>query len=110
MTFRRLKNNQTRDYNQKVLMHTDQFGNPVLVQGIAEKPVVCSQVQAQLTQLTEGQLDANSTSQSLEALRANPFIQQLVEERVAILESRMKMNCNKVTTLRTRLTVHHICA
>ena len=29
-------------------------------------------------------------NQSIEALRANPFKQQLVEERVAVLESRMK--------------------
>ena len=85
-----VKKQPTRDYNQNVLMHTDQFGNPVLVQGIAEQPVVCSQMQAQQTQLTERQLDVNSTNQSLEALRANPFIQQLVEERVAVLESRMK--------------------
>ena len=74
------KKQPTRDYNQHVLMHTDQFGNPVLVQGIADQPVVYSQVQAQQTQLPERQLDANPTSQSLEALRANPFIQQLVEE------------------------------
>ena len=48
-----VKKQPTRDYNQNVLMHTDQFGNPVLVQGIAEQPVVCSQKQAQQTQLTE---------------------------------------------------------
>ena len=83
------KKQPTRDYNQNVLMHTDQFGNPVLVQGIADQPVVYSQVQAQQMQLPERQLDANPTSQSLETLRANPFIQQLVEERVAILESTM---------------------
>ena len=78
------------DFNQNVLMHTDQFGNPVLVQGMVEQPVAGSQIQTQQLQLPERQLDMNVTNQSLEALRANPFIQQLVEERVAVLESRMK--------------------
>ena len=78
------------DFNQNVLMHTDQFGNPLLVQGIVEQPVVGSQIQPQQSQLPERQLDMNPTNQSLEALRANPFIQQLVEERVAVLESRTK--------------------
>ena len=64
------------DFNQNVLMHTDQFGNPVSVQGIVEQPVVGSQKQVQQLQLPERHPEMNVTSQSLEALRANPFIQQ----------------------------------
>ena len=79
-----------RDFNQNILMHMDQFGNPVWVQGIVEQPVICTQVQEQQPQVTERQLDVNPMNQSIEALRANPFIQQLVEEWVAVLESRMK--------------------
>ena len=83
-------------------MHTDQFDNPVLVQGMVEQPVVGSQIQTQQLQLPERQLDVNSTSQSLEALRANPFIQQLVEERVAVLESRMKTELQQGNQLRKK--------
>ena len=79
-----------RDFNQNILIHTDQFANPVWVQGIVEQPVICTQVQGQQPQVTERQLDVNPMNQSIEALRANRFIQQLVEERVAVLESRMK--------------------
>ena len=40
---------------------------------------------------------AASTS-TLEALKANPFIQQLVEERVAVLESPMKSELQQGST------------
>ena len=78
------------DFNQNILMHTDQFGNPVLVQGVAEQNTVSPLSYVQQPQVTVRQPDANSRNQSLEALRVNLFIQHLVEERVAVLESRMK--------------------
>ena len=34
----------SRDFNQNILMHTDQFGNPVCIQGIVDLPIVCTQV------------------------------------------------------------------
>ena len=80
----------SRDFNQNILMHTDQFGNPVRIQGIVDQPVVCTQVQGQQPPIPERQFEGNPMNQSIEALRANPFIQRLMEERVAVLESRMK--------------------
>ena len=32
----------SRDFNQNILMHTDQFGNPVRIQGIVEQPLYTS--------------------------------------------------------------------
>ena len=80
----------SHDFNQNILMHTDQFGNPVRIQGIGEQPIGCTQVQGQQPPVPERQLEVKPMKQSIEALRANPFIEQLVEERVAVLESRMK--------------------
>ena len=45
-------------------MHTDQFGNPVWVQGMVEQPIVCTQVQGQQPTVTERQLDVNPMNQS----------------------------------------------
>ena len=80
------------DFNQNVLMHTDQFGNPVSVQGIVEQPVVGSQRQVQQLQLPERHPEMN----------VNPFIQQLVEERVAVFQSRMKSELQQGTQSRKK--------
>ena len=49
-------------------MHTDQFGNPVMVQGIAEQLVIRTQFQGQQPQVAEKQPDVNPMNQSTEAL------------------------------------------
>ena len=76
------------DNTQGIFQHVDQFGIPVRVQGVVN--------QGQSTRDTRVQgierISADNTGQSmtLEALRSNPIIQQLVEERVAVMESRMR--------------------
>ena len=90
------------DFNQNILTHMDQFGNLVLVQGVAEQTLVRPPVQVEQTQVVERQSEANSMSQSLGALTANPFIQQLVEERVAVLESRIKSEVQQGNHLRKK--------
>ena len=93
----------------------DQYGNPVQVQSLVETaglqlqnvydPVkevtVTTTDQAvyvpvhETLPVTTGTTVASTTT--LEALKANPFIQQLVEERVAVLESRMKSELQQYT-------------
>ena len=50
----------------------------------------------------EKPMDMASNSQSIDVLRANPMIQKLVEERVAVLESRMRSKSCFTGTQRKR--------
>ena len=50
--------------------------------------------------MTAGMTEASTAT--LEALKANPFIQQLVEERVAVLESRMRSELQQGSTHRKK--------
>ena len=77
-----------RDFNHNVYRHVDQFGNPVQVRAVAEPlPVVTHQ---DIPAVEKSADPPASTPITLDSLRMNPYIQQLVEERVAVLETRMK--------------------
>ena len=77
-----------QDINQSAFNHVDQFGIPVRVQGVVPpaQPSRDTSVQGieKFTAEDAGQ------SMTLETLRTNPIIQQLVEERIAVMESRMR--------------------
>ena len=93
----------------------DQYGNPVQVQSLVETAglqlqnvyVPVKEVTVTTTDqavyvpvhetlpVTTGTTVASTTT--LEALKANPFIQQLVEEWVAVLECRMKSELQQYT-------------
>ena len=69
----------------------DQFGNPVQLQGTG--PVVQRTQPLTVTQQAEPlftQSQEETATQSIDFLRANPYIQRMVEERVSVLEARMK--------------------
>ena len=70
---------------------TDQFGNPVQIQGIG--PVVQNTQPLTVVRQAEPlftQPQEETATQSIDFLRANPYIQRMVEERVSVLEARMK--------------------
>ena len=76
-----------QDCNQKVLFgHVDQFGNSVKVQGSPETVSYSCEtfvpVTEQLTTVERG------NRPTLDMLRSNPLIQQMVEECIAILDSK----------------------
>ena len=66
----------------------DPFGNPVRVQATVGPQINTQELSIATGEQQVTQNDGNITS--LEALRSNPMIQQLVEERMAILEMKMK--------------------
>ena len=78
-----------QDHNQNVVFgHMDQFGNLVRVQGPAES----MESRDVFVPATERSVVMNPANQpTLDSLRSNPLIQQLVEERIAALEARMKL-------------------
>ena len=83
-----MENQTVRDFNHNVYRHVDQFGNPVQVCAIAEPLSVVTQ---QDLPLTERPMEpAVAAPVTLDSLRMNPYIQQLVEERMAFLETKMK--------------------
>ena len=76
-----------RDVNHNVYRHI-QFGNPVQVRAVAEPLAVVAQ---QDPLPVEKPIETTAAaSVTLDSLRMNPYIQQLVEERVAVLETRMR--------------------
>ena len=78
-----------QDHNQNVVFgHMDQFGNLVRVQGPAES-VESRDVFVPVTERSTVINPMNPPT--LDTLRSNPLIQQLVEERMAALETRMKL-------------------
>ena len=79
-----------QDCNQNILFgHVDQFGNPVRVQSPAE---AIPEVRDTFVPVTEHPItvDAGPVS-NINMLRSNPLIQQMVEERMALLEAKMKL-------------------
>ena len=80
-----------RDMNHNLPIHTDQYGNVVQVQVPINQPIAQQDMGLQgseptFTQPTQDMLQ----TPNMDLLRANPVIQRLVEERVSILEARMK--------------------
>ena len=108
------------DVNFNLPAYSDQYGNPVQVHPLPETGGVLSQnlyVPAKEASVTTTEqasyipvhetlpISAGTTTAStatLEALKANPFIQQLVEERVAVLELRMKSELQQGNTQRKK--------
>ena len=74
------------DFNQNILTHMDQYGNPVQVQAVVDPSGLVTQPEATFF---EKPVEMTSSIKSMDTLRANPMIQRLVEEGVAVLESRM---------------------
>ena len=78
-----------QDHNQNVVYgHVDQFGNLVRVQG----PIDSTESRDIFVPATERHAVNNPVNPpTLDTLRSNPLIQQLVEERMAALEAKMKL-------------------
>ena len=76
------------DQNFNVL--TDQYGNPVEIQGpvtnVVDNTGVYKQKDEPLFVPSAGEV---TSAQSMEFLRSNPYLQKLVEDRVSALEARM---------------------
>ena len=79
-----------QDCNQNVLFgHIDQFGNPVSVQGSVAPTVEARET---FVPATERPIVADvGSAPTIDVLRSNPLIQQMVEERMALLEAKMKL-------------------
>ena len=84
------------DFNQNIL--TDQFGNSVQVQ------IALGQVKN--TTMTEASMVDRQVEQpsvlTLESLCSNPLVQKLVDERVAFLETKMKLELSQGTNTRKK--------
>ena len=78
----------TRDANHNIYRHVDQFGNPVQVQSVVEPLTVT--MQQETVPVEKPAQPAVPPPVILDLLRMNSYIQQLVEERMAVLETRMK--------------------
>ena len=86
-----INNKTVRDLNHNLPVHMDQFGNIVQVQAVVN-PTSGAQDMIQHTAeplFTQQQQEVPQTA-SMDLLKANPLIQRLVEERVSMLEARMK--------------------
>ena len=78
-----------QDHNQNVVYgHVDQSGNLVRVQG----PIDSTESRDVFVPATERNVVSNPMNPpTLDTLRSNPLIQQLDEERMAVLEAKMKL-------------------
>ena len=85
------------DFNHNILNYTDQYGNAVQIQAPVQADMVN---QATYTEAGTATNPLVVQQQSIESLRSNPIIQQLVEERVALLEKRMKTELSQGNVLR----------
>ena len=79
------------DFNQNILM--DQFGNSVQVQIPLEQGETSTMTEAPMV---DRQVEQPSVL-TLESLRSNPLVQKLVDERVALLETKMKLELSQGT-------------
>ena len=72
-------------------VHMDQFGNVVQVQAVLNPTLAVQEVTQQTSEslFTQQHQEIPQTA-SMDLLKANPLIQRLVEEHVAVLEARMK--------------------
>ena len=108
-----------RDVNFNLPTYSDQYGNPVQVHPLTDmgglqiqnmqlpvKKTPTTGEQAVYIPVHESSSTTTGTSlastTTLKALKANPFIQQLVEERVAVLESKMKSELQQGNTHRKK--------
>ena len=88
------------DINQNNIKYTDQYGNLVQVQAPVQRdPVVHNTLPVSEHVVAKPMM---VQQQSTESLRSNPVIQQLVEERVALLETRMKNELQQGHVLRKK--------
>ena len=85
---RLVEQQSVKDSTQGVFQHVDQFGVPVRVQGVVNQGQ--STRDSRVQGIERISVDNTGQPMTLEALRSNPIIQQLVEERVAVMESRMR--------------------
>ena len=77
-----------RDINHNIYRHIDQFGNPVQVQSVVV--LLTMMTQQESLPMEKSPEPVAPPPVMLDSLRMNPYIQQLVEERMAVLETRMK--------------------
>ena len=76
---------------QTSLQHTDQFGNPVSVFTTVDNITPHAGPQRDLASFVPPEVPRKSTiPPGMDALKANPYIQQLVEQRFSLLEAKMK--------------------
>ena len=80
-----------QETGQTSLQHTDQFGNPVRVFTTVDNITPHAGPQHDLASFVPPEVPRESTIQpGMDALKANPYIQQLVEQRFSLLEAKMK--------------------
>ena len=84
---RMVEQQSMEDNSQGVFQHVDQFGVPVCVHGVVNQGQLSrdSRVQG----IEKIGVENSGQPMTLEVWRSNPIIQQLVEERFAVMESRM---------------------
>ena len=95
-----LNKNDVCDINQNNIKYTDQYGNLVQVQAPIQREPIVQNTPPVSEQVVVEPMAVQQ--QSMESLRSNPVIQQLVEERVALLETRMKNELQQGNVLRKK--------
>ena len=79
---------QTR---HSALHHTDQFGNPVQAFALVENNTMHAGPERDLAAFVPPEISReNIVPLGMDILRAKPYIQQLVEQQVSLLEAKMK--------------------
>ena len=80
-----------QDCNQNTLFgHIDQFGNLVKVQSPTETTMESRDVFVPPTEFST--VNEPTSAPTIDILRSNPLIRQMVEERLAVLEAKMKLD------------------
>ena len=80
--------------------HTVQYGNPVQVFAPVQNNIMTTGLERDLATFLPPEVSRDSTiPPGMDILRANPYIQQLVEQRLSLLEAKMK---NELTQGNTR--------
>ena len=77
--------------SHNALQHTHQFGNPVQVFAPVKNNIMHAGPEGDLAAFVPPEISReNIIPPGMDILRANPYIQQLVEQRISLLEAKMK--------------------
>ena len=80
--------------------HVDQFGNPVSVQGPAGP---ATEARETFVPVTDHPIVSDAgPAPTIDMLRSNPLIQQMVEERMALLKAKMKLELQGIKSRRRK--------
>ena len=94
-----LATNASRQAGQTTVHHTDQYGNPVHVFAPVENNSMTTGLERDSATFVPPEVSRdNAIPPGMDILRANPYIQHLVEQRLSLLEAKMKTDLTQCNT------------